>query len=289
MVLLVATDRIIAALEVVSASQRRELELPATLEVNGPIAHDQILRLSKHLQADAEYHATQDTSRSPTILSSLLRGTRVYVPPPPKKPEPSPEYLASKARLLAAEEKAAYQRLLHPSYIPNPNDADRHTATSNESITEDTLTPSLVFNIFISVLVTGFSTYWALTKFTMPNVLAKMFSSVTGPKTDILAEEQATGGASAAVKVLLSLFAALTVAVAESFLYVAYVGKIERARVQERKFKERKIVVGEVQVQENGQIGITEECEEVEIWGKGVNGGVRRRVREKYEKEKEQS
>ncbi|KAJ5684255.1 uncharacterized protein N7477_000600 [Penicillium maclennaniae] len=287
MVLLVATDRILAALEVVPASRRRELELPATLEVNGPIAHDQILRLSKHLQANAEYHATQDTSRSPTVLSSLLRGTRVYVPPPPKKPEPSPEYLASKARLLAAEEKAAYQRLLNPSYTPNPNDADRHTATSDESITEDTLTPSLVFNIFISVLVTGFSTYWALTKFTMPNVLANMFSSATGPKTDVFSEEQATGGASAAVKVLLSLFAALTVAVAESFLYVAYVGKIERARVQERKFKEKKIVVGEVQ--ENGQIGITEEHEEVEIWGKGVNGGVRRRVREKYEKEKEQS
>ncbi|KAJ5137439.1 uncharacterized protein N7443_010269 [Penicillium atrosanguineum] len=287
MVPLVTTERILAAFEVVPASRRQELELPATLELNGPIAHDQILRLSKYLQVDAEYTATQDTSRSPTILSGLLCGTKVYVPPPPKKPEPSPEYLASKARLLAAEEKAAYQRLLNPSFIPNPNDADRHTATSNESITEDTLTPSLVFNIFISVLVTGFSTYWALTKFTMPNILARIFSSATGPRLDILSEEQATGGASAAVKVLLSLFAALTVAVAESFLYVAYVGKIERARVEERKFKERKTVVGEVQ--DGGQVENTEEYEEVEIWGKGVNGGVRRRVREKYEKEKEQS
>ncbi|KAJ5132348.1 hypothetical protein N7448_006506 [Penicillium atrosanguineum] len=287
MVPLVTTERILAAFEVVPASRRQELELPATLELNGPIAHDQILRLSKYLQVDAEYTATQDTSRSPTILSGLLCGTKVYVPPPPKKPEPSPEYLASKARLLAAEEKAAYQRLLNPSFIPNPNDADRHTATSNESITEDTLTPSLVFNIFISVLVTGFSTYWALTKFTMPNILARIFSSATGPRLDILSEEQATGGASAAVKVLLSLFAALTVAVAESFLYVAYVGKIERARVEERKFKERKTVVGEVQ--DGGQVENTEEYEEVEIWGKGVNGGVRRRVREKYDKEKEQS
>jgi Endoplasmic reticulum-based factor for assembly of V-ATPase. len=226
-------------------------------------------------------------------------------PAPPKKPEPvrvkfdipmfraaltkqqSPEYLASKARLLAAQEKAAYERLLNPTFIPNPNDADRYTATSDKSITEDTLTPSLVFNIFISVLVTGFSTYWALTKFTMPNILARMFSSATGPRTDIFSEEQATGGASAAVKVLLSLFAALTVAIAESFLYVAYVGKIERAQAQERKFKERKTVVGEVQ--DSGQVGNTEEREGVEIWGKGVNGGVRRRVREKYEKEKEQS
>lgn len=305
MVLLVTTDRILAAYEAVPASRREELELPASLELNGPIAHDQILRLSKYLQADAEYDATQDTSRSPTILSGLLCGTKVYVPPPPKKPEPvrvkfdipmfraaltkqqSPEYLASKARLLAAQEKAAYERLLNPTFIPNPNDADRYTATSDKSITEDTLTPSLVFNIFISVLVTGFSTYWALTKFTMPNILARMFSSATGPRTDIFSEEQATGGASAAVKVLLSLFAALTVAIAESFLYVAYVGKIERAQAQERKFKERKTVVGEVQ--DSGQVGNTEEREEVEIWGKGMNGGVRRRVREKYEKEKEQS
>lgn len=202
------------------------------------------------------------------------------------KPQ-SPEYLASKARLLAAEEQAAYQRLLNPSYTPNPNDADRHTATSDAPIVEeDTLTPSLVFNIFISVLVTGFSTYWALTRFKMPNVLARIFSSWTGPRTDVFSEEQATGGASEAVRVLLSLFAALTVAIAESFLYAAYLGKIERARVQERKVKERKTVVGAVQ--DSGQVASAEQ-EEVEIWGKGVNGGVRRRVREKWEREKEQS
>ncbi|KAJ5212133.1 uncharacterized protein N7498_003779 [Penicillium cinerascens] len=287
MVLLVTTDRILNAFEAVPGSCRQELDLPATLELHGPIAHEQILRLSKHLQHDAEYNAIQGIGRSPTILSALLRGTKVYVPPPPKKPEPSPEYLASKARLLAAEEKAAYQRLLHPSYAPNPNDADRLIATSDAPIVEeDTLTPSLVFNIFISVLVTGFSTYWALTRFTMPNVLARIFSSWTGPRTDVFSEEQATGGASAAVRVLLSLFAALTVAIAESFLYAAYLGKIERARVQERKVKERKTVVGAVQ--DSGQVASAEQ-EEVEIWGKGVNGGVRRRVREKWEREKEQS
>jgi hypothetical protein len=142
-----------------------------------------------------------------------------------------------------------------------------------------------VFNIFISVLVTGFSTYWALTKFTMPNILARIFSSWTGPRNDVFSEEQATGGASAAVRVLLSLFAALTVAIAESFLYAAYLGKIERARVQERKVRERKTVIGTVQ--DGGKVGSTEEQEEIEIWGKGVNGGARRRVRDKWEKEKE--
>jgi hypothetical protein len=70
-------------------------------------------------------------------------------------------------------------------------------------------------------------------------------------------------------------------------LYAAYLGKIERARVQERKVRERKTVIGTVQ--DGGKVGSTEEQEEIEIWGKGVNGGVRRRVRDKWEKEKEQS
>lgn len=93
MVLLVTTDRILAALEAVPASRRTELGLPATLDLAGPIAHEQLLRLAKHLQHDgAEYNTSQDhdcsRDASPTILSSLLRGTKVYVPPPPKKPEP---------------------------------------------------------------------------------------------------------------------------------------------------------------------------------------------------------
>jgi hypothetical protein len=98
MVLLVTTDRILAAFETVPASRRQELDLPATLELHGPIAHEQIIRLSKHLRHDAEYNATQDTNRSPTILSALLCGTKVYVPPPPKKPEPVRVMLAIAAK-----------------------------------------------------------------------------------------------------------------------------------------------------------------------------------------------
>lgn len=89
MVLLRATDHILTALEAVPASCREELELPATLELHGPIAHEQLLRLSKHLKQDAEYNTPHSSSsQNPTILSYLLRGTKVYVPPPPKKPEP---------------------------------------------------------------------------------------------------------------------------------------------------------------------------------------------------------
>lgn len=86
MVLLATTDRIHAAFETISSSRREELDLPPTLELQGPIAHEQLIRLAKHLQNDTEYKA--QNSHKPTILSSLLRGTKVYVPPPPKKPEP---------------------------------------------------------------------------------------------------------------------------------------------------------------------------------------------------------
>lgn len=147
------------------------------------------------------------------------------------------------------------------------------------------MTPSLVINIFLSVLITGFSTYWALTMFTMPDILATTFAAWTGPQIEGDSGSRSGGGASAAVKVLVSLLAALAVAVAESFLYAAYLEKVGRARVKERRMKERKRVVGSVD--DDGRV--VERSEEIEIWGKGFNGGVRRRVREKWEKGKEMS
>lgn len=187
------------------------------------------------------------------------------------KPDPnilykiqSAEYLASKARLLAATEQESYNRLLNPNYQPNADHADPHTSpyTSDGRIEEDTLTISLVSSVFISVLVTGFSVYAALTRFPTPQILS-----------------------SEAVKVLLGLFAALSVAVAESFLYWTYIGKVDRARVKERGVKERKVVIGAVGEEDKGvDEGVEVGTEKEEIWGKGVNGGVRRRVREKWEK-----
>ncbi|KAJ5703491.1 hypothetical protein N7493_011880 [Penicillium malachiteum] len=294
MVRLIATERILSALEAIPESKREELNLPSSLDLHGPIAHDQLLRISKHLQNDTEYNSADCgvSSTDPTILSALLRGTKVYVPPPPKKPEPSPEYLASKARLLAAAEKEAYQRLLNPTYKPNIESTDPYTNGQNEVIAEDTLTPSLVLNIFLSVIITGFAVYWALFSFGMPGILASIFTALTGPPVglegDIRAAREAVG-ASDAVRVLLSLIAALSVAVAESFLYALYLGKVEKARKQERGLKEEKVVLGPVDEDQSEQTDVKPVesviSEKEEIWGKGVNGGVRRRVREKWEKE----
>lgn len=223
------------------------------------------------------------------------RNPNPYGLPPTTHPHPqtnktqSPEYLASKAHLLAEAEKAAYQRLLNPNYTPNLDYADPHASSS--ATEEDTLTPSLVFNIFLSVVITGFSVYWALTKFTMPAILARTFSSWTGPA--IQDNDEGSGGASDAVRVLISFFAALSVAVAEAFLYGAYLEKVSRARAREGRIKERKVFVGEVEGESETEKGgedvdvhvSLDVDEKEEIWGKGVNGGVRRRVREKWEKE----
>jgi hypothetical protein len=92
--------------------------------------------------------------------------------------------------------------------------------------------------------------------------------------------------------VLVSFFAALAVAVAEAFLYGAYLEKVSRARAKEKRVKERKVFVGRVGG-EGEKVAGDESVVDVdvdlsrkeEIWGKGVNGGVRRRVREKWEKE----
>ncbi|KAJ5341230.1 hypothetical protein N7541_010354 [Penicillium brevicompactum] len=283
MVLLVTTDRIHVAFEAVSSARREELDLPPTLELQGPIAHEQLIRLAKHLQNDTEYKA--QNSHKPTILSSLLRGTTVYVPPPPKKPEPSAEYLASKARLLAASEQESYNRLLDPSYRPAPEHADPYSSpyTSDGSAEEDTLTLSLVSSIFISVLVTGFAVYGALTKFSAPDIVAQWFAS-SGDVTEVQRQ-----GAGEAVRVLFAIFSAISVAVAESFLYFTYLGKVESAKAKERKRKEKKVFIGRVgddgETENGGEVQVGGEKEE--IWGKGVNGGVRRRVREKWEKERD--
>ncbi|CAG7921704.1 unnamed protein product [Penicillium olsonii] len=277
MVLLVTTDCILAAFEAVPASRREELDLPSTLEVNGPIAHDQLIRLAKHLQTDTEYK--EQNTHKPTILSSLLRGTTVYVPPPPKKPEPSAEYLASKARLLAASEQISYNRLLDPSYRPGPEHADPYSSPyTSASSEEDTLTISLVSSIFISVLVTGFAVYGALTKFSAPDVVAQWFAS-SGDVSDLQRQ-----GAGEAVRVLFAIFSAISVAVAESFLYFTYLGKVESAKAKERKKREKKVFIGRVGEDGNTVDDEVSVGEKDEIWGKGVNGGVRRRVREKWEK-----
>jgi hypothetical protein len=86
MVLLVTTTHIISALEAVPSSSRKDLGLPDSLSINSPVSHEQVIRLSRYFRNGA--NSTSPDPSPDRSLNSLLRGTKVYVPPPPKKPEP---------------------------------------------------------------------------------------------------------------------------------------------------------------------------------------------------------
>lgn len=85
MVLLVVTPRILSALEAIPTSRRKDLNLPESLDLNA-ISHEQLIELSRYHKSLQK--GNYDDHKAPTTLNSLLRGTKVYVPPPPKKPEP---------------------------------------------------------------------------------------------------------------------------------------------------------------------------------------------------------
>lgn len=102
------------------------------------------------------------------------------------------------------------------------------------------------------------------------------------------------------VRVLCSLGTGVVVGVAEVAVYAAYLRKVGEARRKERGKKEVKTVLGEY-IGEEGVVawGVdradkvveldTREVEKSEqVWGRGVHGGVRRRIREKWEHEQKE-
>lgn len=140
------------------------------------------------------------------------------------------------------------------------------SASAADSEADDHLSVSLVVNIFLSVLLTGVSVYWALTKFA---VFSSSGSRLTEP-----------------VRVLAAFAAALLVAVAEAVLYAVYMRKASDARATERRLKERKEVLAAVtsSSQQQQPQPQPQQYESEEIWGRGANGGLRRRVREQWDK-----
>jgi len=81
------------------------------------------------------------------------------------------------------------------------------------------------------------------------------------------------------------------VGVAEVTVYAAYLRKVEESRTREMRKKEKKELIAEYTGEPAEHVdwnGTDAEVEKTEIWGKGVHGGMRRRVREKWEKDQDQ-
>ncbi|CRG85684.1 hypothetical protein PISL3812_02714 [Talaromyces islandicus] len=281
MVQLVTTPTIVAALHALPASARAELNLAATPPpVGEPISHEEVVSLARAFARPEQQHENENGRQY--TLNELLRGSDVYTPPPAPKPEPTPEYLALKRRLQSLAEEQAYNQLIAPSsthtnpYKPSPiftspQDALLLQAEAESAADNDPLSPSFVLNVFMSILLCGFATFWALKNFQTPSFMA------------LRSKQKPVAGSAAGSEplfVLISMFVGLLVGVAEVVVYAAYLRKVAQAKAKEKSFRERKEVIKDGNSSDDAaQVDQTKE----EIWGKGVNGGVRRRVRERWE------
>lgn len=233
MVLLTTTPRILDAVSRLSVDERSLFDaLPK--ELDNPIEHRTVIAICRVLKE--------------TTLNSLLWGTRIYVTPLPKKPEPSPEYVALMDRLRKEQEERAYISLV-----------DKNATETFQEAEKDDISPSLVLNILLSIVLCGVVTFH----------ITRVWSND-------------------GLRVLVSLFVSAIVAVAEVTIYAAYLRKVRHSREKERAKKEKKTFVG--QYIGDGEKLLSPELDsknidKQEIWGRGINGGMRRRVREKWEKE----
>ncbi|KAF3490922.1 uncharacterized protein GIQ15_00439 [Arthroderma uncinatum] len=324
MVLLKATPCIISAIEALPLATREALSLSETPDLQAPISHSQLISLARSFSrrqsrsggadGEDEAQATADAlvEGSKYTLNNLLRGTELYIPPPPPKPAPSPEYLALKAKLQAEAEQNKYNSLLHPLSLSESkrqaspifaSPSDRVHGGAKQSVfmdgqESDPITPSLVLNILVSILFTGFATYWGLSNFRIPKVSTLLPWSTlpsyvaSDPHTHYYYPHAPS---SQPFRVFVSLFAGILVGVAEVVVYASYLRKVENAKSKEKAKVEKKVLIGLVEdlpgdkKHEPAKVPVSfKDSEREEIWGKGINGGARRRIREKWaEKENE--
>jgi hypothetical protein len=79
----------------------------------------------------------------------------------------------------------------------------------------------------------------------------------------------------------------IVVGVAEVTVYAGYLRKVKISQEKERAKREKKEFIGEYRGEPIEKDSLSATAEKREIWGRGINGGMRRRVREKWEKEQE--
>lgn len=171
------------------------------------------------------------------------------------------------ARLRADQERKEYRAMVAKQEAESQQALSGKTS-SDELEEKDDISPSLVLNILLSVVMCA-AVAFHLTRW-WPND---------------------------GVRVLVSLGTGIVVGVAEVTVYAAYLRKVEESKMKERKKKERKELIGEFtgeigddNAQEGREVshtGTDAEVEKTEIWGRGKHGGMRRRVREKWEKEQD--
>lgn len=147
-------------------------------------------------------------------LLSLVKGVEVYVPPKPKTPPKSKEYLEYMEKLRVELQEREYQELLHnkPDSIKN----EEYISFAQEAkIVKEQL--SAILNILLSTVSVGWA-FWYWSASSIPNL-------------------------SLASRTLLSMLGAVIVLIAEVFIYSRYKTKVDTAKQVERKKQEKKTVL----------------------------------------------
>jgi len=188
-----------------------------------PISHGQLLDLIKQLNA---------RGCSSYSLDILLRGSKVYISPPPPKPEPTSEYKALMARLRREEESRAYERMINPpppletfsQRFPTASAAhafsSSHQPTKANDTEDDDVTYAdinrqiaLILNILVSIVACAGGIWMAARWWSTPARLA------------------------------LSMSGSMLVGIAEVVVYAGYIRRVGEAKGKAKNLKEIKEVM----------------------------------------------
>ncbi|KIM98181.1 hypothetical protein OIDMADRAFT_32079 [Oidiodendron maius Zn] len=229
-----------------------------------PISHGQVINLWKELKA---------RGHRPRSLDSLLRGARVYSPPPESKPEPgfqTSEYKALMARLRREAEERSYHRMTNPA-SPMETFAQRFPlssaahafASSNQPMSSSDLDDddityadvnrqvTLIFNVLVSIVACA-GAIW---------VVARWWETPA--------------------RLALSLGGSLLVGVAEVVVYSGYIRRVSEAKKKEKDIKEVKEVVKTWVVAANDAAGdVGEKSSSIHKGAEDGNFKARRRKRD---------
>ncbi|EDU41722.1 conserved hypothetical protein [Pyrenophora tritici-repentis Pt-1C-BFP] len=214
--------------------QRPEEPVLVEPKAGHPIAHSQLIDLSKLLKKHAPYDTESSkgteevVKETPITLAALLQNTTIYTPPPPPKPAQTPEYQALMARLRAEQEALSYERMLHPTptresfsqRFPRAPEPFSIGATHKASAEEDDVSYEevhrqiiLIINILVSIVCVAVFIWVAARSWSVGSRLG------------------------------LSMGGAAGIAIAEVAVYGGYVRKVREAKRLEKKKPEIKEIV----------------------------------------------